>query len=362
MTTDNEEIQRLRAEYRSLNESFKEVLVYHVGIDAGFFAEYTYMLNVMLYCLTHKIQFRLYSADANFRSHKGWTDFFQPFCPEETNPLHHQYNKHPVPSLWEITYRALREDDHFKVGKYMGMVAWNLKQCVRNVIGSRKISAAYGHKVLLNFDADYAEEHSHYSIPQLGIDGDYLQAFNRMVDITWHFNEETQNAIDRLANKMQLPQQYIGTQVRGGDKITEVDLITTDNYVELFRKACPDIRDVFMLTDDYRLFEELQHNHPDYRFATLCTPAEHGYVNSQFSEISGEEKKIRMQRLLASMEMMMRSTYFVGSITTGPSFFVLKRLYPDCLPIDAKTEDVPTVARMRIYKRGQWAKEYGKKK
>ena len=43
-------------------------MIYHIGIDAGFFTEYTYMLHAMLYCLQHKIQFKLYSDDANF----GW--------------------------------------------------------------------------------------------------------------------------------------------------------------------------------------------------------------------------------------------------------------------------------------------------
>lgn len=55
-------------------------MIFHLGIDAGFFTEYTYMLHAMLYCLQHKIQFKLYSDDANFGWEKGWTDCFVPFC------------------------------------------------------------------------------------------------------------------------------------------------------------------------------------------------------------------------------------------------------------------------------------------
>lgn len=58
----------LSTRYRLLNNSFKKTMIYHIGIDAGFFTEYTYMLHAMLYCLQHKIQFKLYSDDANF----GW--------------------------------------------------------------------------------------------------------------------------------------------------------------------------------------------------------------------------------------------------------------------------------------------------
>lgn len=32
----------LVASYRALNASFSKTMVYHIGIDAGFFTEYTY--------------------------------------------------------------------------------------------------------------------------------------------------------------------------------------------------------------------------------------------------------------------------------------------------------------------------------
>ena len=47
----------LATKYHLLNRSFKKTMIYHIGIDAGFFTEYTYMLHAMLYCLQHKIQF-----------------------------------------------------------------------------------------------------------------------------------------------------------------------------------------------------------------------------------------------------------------------------------------------------------------
>ncbi len=49
----------LATRYHLLNRSFKKkTMIYHIGIDAGFFTEYTYMLHAMLYCLQHKIQFK----------------------------------------------------------------------------------------------------------------------------------------------------------------------------------------------------------------------------------------------------------------------------------------------------------------
>ncbi|MEO3228964.1 hypothetical protein ABHC61_04475, partial [Parabacteroides merdae] len=64
---------KLKEAYQKVNEKFESVLVFHVGESAGFFSEYNCMILVMLYCLQHKIQFKLYSRDANFGYEKGWT-------------------------------------------------------------------------------------------------------------------------------------------------------------------------------------------------------------------------------------------------------------------------------------------------
>ena len=69
--------------YRKVNDSFHRRLVYHAGIDCGFFVELNYMVNAMLYCLSNGYRFQLYSEDANFGTGKGWTEYFVPFC-------HHQ--------------------------------------------------------------------------------------------------------------------------------------------------------------------------------------------------------------------------------------------------------------------------------
>ena len=50
-------------DYQKVNESFRRRLVYHVGKEYGFFVELNYMLNAMIYCLSHRIQFQIYSAD-----------------------------------------------------------------------------------------------------------------------------------------------------------------------------------------------------------------------------------------------------------------------------------------------------------
>lgn len=52
--------------YIRLNNSFDKSVIFRLGISGGFFSEYNNMLVCMLYCMQHKIRFRLDSMHANF--------------------------------------------------------------------------------------------------------------------------------------------------------------------------------------------------------------------------------------------------------------------------------------------------------
>ena len=137
----------LATRYHLLNSSFKKTMIYHIGIDAGFFTEYTYMLHAMLYCLQHKIQFKLYSDDANFGWEKGWEDCFAPFCEQVHEPFHHTYNTHRLPS-----WQALMKDKKLPKTK---LLKWKLKVTCKNIIGKTIAFFTYGKPVLLNFQLTF---------------------------------------------------------------------------------------------------------------------------------------------------------------------------------------------------------------
>ena len=84
-------------------------------------------------------------------------------------------------------------------------------------------------------------------------------------------------------------------------------------------KAC-----VFILTDDYRQYQDLQANYPHVHFLTLCQPDERGYLHKAFSQKSSQSKHEAIVRLIISVDLLLHSRSFVGSITTGPSVFVMK--------------------------------------
>ncbi|MEG1585353.1 MAG: hypothetical protein RR346_00600, partial [Bacteroidales bacterium] len=70
----------------------KDTHIFRIGIDAGFFSEYNNMILAYLYCKENNINFSLYSEYANFAFDKGWEDYFLPFCPKETDPIHSRIN------------------------------------------------------------------------------------------------------------------------------------------------------------------------------------------------------------------------------------------------------------------------------
>lgn len=178
-----------------------------------------------------------------------------------------------------------------------------------------------------------------------------------MTEITWKLNEVTGRECRHLADNLQLPQEYVGCQIRGGDKVTETNLLPAEYYIRLIKQKT-DLRDVFVLTDDYRIFRQVQSLAPDIRWYTLCDSGEKGYVNSAFTQTTKELKQKQMTRFLSSIQVLMNASIFTGSITTGPSLFLLKKFYPDISPADCLLEDFPQAATLPIPGRSQMAAEF----
>ena len=176
--------------------------------------------------------------------------------------------------------------------------------------------------------------------------------------MTWHLNADMEKCCRECCAHLSFGNEYAACQVRGGDKITEVSLISPECYVEALRKNT-DCKNVFVLTDDYSLFVRLQNLAPDLRWYTFCMPQEAGYVNSSFSEMKLNEKKNQMVRFLASFEMLRHASLFIGSITTGPSLFLLKILFPSrALPIDCQPEDMSRIALLHLKERVKISQTY----
>lgn len=340
----------LAARYRSVNSKYGKALVFHMGIDAGFFAEFKYLVHAVIYCLEHQTRLLLYSKDANFGWENGWSDYFVPFCEEVCEAYHSRCNVHSLQGLREL--KRLNPNV-----SSVDLMKWKAKTFVNNKLCRLKNNIAYGHDVLSTSDIPPYNVKEHISIPQLDIEGGYLEVFRAVASMLWRFNDETQEAVDGYVSKLGLPEHYAATQIRGGDKVTEIQLYKPSLFVEtLIRNTA--LRNVLLLTDDYSILEAVRQDYPQFRWHSLCSPAEKGYYNSSFAKSAAETKRGQMQRFLAQVDAMARADFFTGSISVGPSLFLLEMLYPCGYPVDCSKDNLNRAAQLSIPQRNEMAKEY----
>ena len=137
-----------------------------------------------------------------------------------------------------------------------------------------------------------------------GTDGDYLHTFQKLTEITETPNDHHRTGtVVKCAADLQFT-QYAGCQIRGGDKITETNLLPPEQYIRLIKEKTA-LRDVFVLTDDYRLFEQVQTLAPDIHWYTLCSPDEKGYVTSAFTQTTKRAETADKWRFLSSIQILM---------------------------------------------------------
>lgn len=299
--------------YKELNNLSDRTLIFRLGDGAGFFSEYNCMILAMLYCLTHRIRFVLHSYKGNFAREKGWDDFFLPFCitTKEKSAftyIHTCANFRPYGSQEKIQLRN-------------GTWKWYLKKRALNIL-------AQGYKFMflprtyLTQDLwnQFFYPQPYYDIPELNIHGDIAEACHRLVQLTWHFNEETTQKIQSLKSKLKLPKEYISCHLRQGDKCVEAHLLTIDPYIEhITRQSC---KDIFVSSDDYMMIEQLKARCPEYNWYTLSEETDRGYSQQEFERSTPSSKFQALIKLWASVDVMIDSQRFIGTTTSNLGVFM----------------------------------------
>ena len=280
--------------YKELNESYHRKLIHHFGTGNGFYSELNSLLFSTLFCLQNKLRLELYSKDATFTFGNGWTEYFESFCPEFKNDF--------IGKRISRDYINNHRDKH---------ICYLYKIFTGNDI--------------LNDIYWYCRsgwfEHSHYCIPELGIDGDIRQAMKVIIPIVYRFNSKYNYIINKFIQDLHLPDEYIGLHVRAGDKVTERDLIKPQDYLEK-AKNYSDCTNIFIATDDYRIFEQLRDDNPDYTFYTSTSPEDMGNDTDIFFASSPENIKRNLVEMFASINLFLNSKLFIGTYSSNPGLFV----------------------------------------
>lgn len=282
--------------YRSINDSFNKQLVFHLGAEAGFYSEFNNMVSAVLFCLKYEYKFILYSTDANFGHKQGWRDYFVPFCPETRFFIHKYLNTRINKPQLSKKQRAIRKIYRIlNPNTYFTYELWNK-------FYSRE------------FDNEF------FDIPALGIRGDLREASAKIVEMIYRFNNSTLKDINKLVESIEIPQRYISMQIRRGDKKMEFDFLPVDEY---FKTACTltDCRDLFVLTDDYETLNNIKCNYSDWTIYSLTEKNEKGYVHDDFVKLNSLEKRKKIVKLMASLEIIRKSDLFIGTFTANTGLF-----------------------------------------
>lgn len=284
--------------YDELNRSFGRKLVFRFGDGAGFFSEFNNMVLAMLYCLDNRIRFTLYTPpDGTLAIKEGWNDYFQPFCEQTTAAFHKVHNERiflKPPSRRQKAIRALWK---WRGGfDYFTYELWDAFRSPRFIQKT-------------------------FDLPDLAIHGDLLSATSRLIGMLWRYSDGIREPIQRRIQGLELPEKFIGLHIRGGDKVQEAKVFAPDDYMALVQRHT-DLRDVFVLTDEFRFVRHLRANYAGYRFYTTCGPHETGYDFPAFQKLDKATQFGEYAKLLASMDVLSRAVLAFGSRKTNPGMFL----------------------------------------
>lgn len=274
----------------------------------GFCSELNQLLLAYLYCLDQGIEFRLSSRYWGAAHNKGWTDYFEPFCKEQNN----RFTR--IGTITRLPARIARRQRLYKSffrGTLFTHDVWDAMQA-----------------------PDFLNKSFH--LPDYGIDGDIFHAKQALLKQIYRLNSKTEQALREMAEP--IPTPYAAIHVRRGDKlISEAKPVELDDYIKTLQAVAPDIKHVFLATDDYAVVSEFKERFPDYTVTTHCQPARQGYRQAQFNQGAPEQKRRETLDLMADIQCIAAARHFVGTFSSNIGRFVALMIGLDrCTSLDTE--------------------------
>ncbi|MBE9660797.1 O-fucosyltransferase family protein [Mucilaginibacter myungsuensis] len=251
----------------------------------------------IIYCLKYHHRFILYTGDSKFTIQNGWNDLFEPFVETVDSAFHKRFNKRMVAPRSKLRHYPRRL--LFKLFNKNTKLTYELFDRF--------------------FNKDFEKEH--FDFPELDLRGNLRDVSRGIVEMIYRFNEPTKREIDSIIEQLNLPSRYVSIHVRRGDKDTEFEFVSASSYMRKLIELS-EVKDVFILTDDHRVVDDLRREFEQFNFYFLVKPNERGYVHAEFIRRSPEERKAGLVKLFASVEIMRRSELAISTFTTNPGLFL----------------------------------------
>jgi hypothetical protein len=243
--------------------------------SAGFYSIFHFTLNHLIYCKKNNISFQLDTTQWLFKYKDGWTDYFQPF---------------------------------------------EIKNGEEGQRPNKSVKYIKHYQTAGNFP---------------------LYEYTNVIKEIYVYNDAVVSEIEKTKLKLNLQQgTYDAIFIRRGDKlISESIYIPTDKYADLLLEKNPDCQTIFLQTDDYRAFIELE----DYiktrglniKAITLCDPSINGMVifehahrkklqttTKMVTELNPEEMYKHTLDMLIGVDILLNSNICVCDYQSNVSRFV----------------------------------------
>lgn len=185
------------------------------------------------------------------------------------------------------------------------------------------------------------------SVPSIDFEGSWRELLFEVSKRVFVPRPEIVALADQAQTRLGLQSRFAAVHLRRGDKTAghrlrsgemriEGEAVPFEAYVRELSARAPDIRRVFVLSDDYREVAQAQAQFPELEVVTLCTPQEQGYFQEAFLALTPEDKVRSLRRLIAEVLIATRSAVFVGLYRSNVSLTVTA-LHPraeDCASVD----------------------------
>ena len=300
---------QLQKAYKQINqnEGNKDKLLYTLGPN-GFGSEITRMAQAILYCLHNEIEFCLSTYSWNNKYKRGWQDYFVPFYDEKKSIRYIQKLKHfgnaiDSKKLSPFVIKSLLKKAMVKYSKtYRGYL-----------YSVNKKEKEEKEEVDL-----YQFNKGHFTVPELGINGNYFHAMTIILKMIYVHNEETIKAVNQKKQSLKITQPYIAVHIRRGDKKSETVPIETIRYIDRIKKLESKITNIFIASDDYNTVEEFQKNcSKEWTISTLCTPSMQGHSQRSFNRLRPADMRDAMIDVFADLDILFKSEIFIGTYSSN---------------------------------------------
>ena len=320
---------QLQKAYKQINqnEGNKGKLLYTFG-PYGVGSEIFGITEAILYCLHNEIEFCFNTYSWNSKYKRGWQDYFVPFYDEEKSISYRQKLKHFGSAIYSNRYgqKLKRFGDAKCNNKFSPFVSKLLLK--RDMIKYSKAYRGYLNSMnkrekekvdLYQFNrGEFTFNTGHFTVPELGINGNYFHAMTIIMKMIYVHNEETIKAVNQKKQSLKITQPYIAVHIRKGDKKLETVLIETIRYIDRIKKLESKITNIFIASDDYNAVEEFQKNcSKEWTISTLCTPSMQGHAQGSFNRLRPADIQDAMIDVFTDLDILFKSEIFIGTYSSN---------------------------------------------